>query len=283
MKHDSNRNYLYPVLRPFSDDYHDQDLKTTVTTEAKENDVNITVEFTVNEPTIRNQVLSGVALCSAMLYCRDTLYRETLKAGKGQFELERAVPKSRLINDVEINAAIVTVSDASLTTQTAHEEYAGRTVLIGQHQPLAIDQPWRFQVNPEQRPTKSIFNLKTDANLLDGEFNLAINPSERYLDLLANEETRRRFEEVRGNENLTISTVFISALMEALAWIKYNDPEDFPSGGWIACIRDNITAQNLDIGDSERNGTHSILLTAQLLLEKPFDRLNLIDTTDKEV
>ena len=165
MKYEPKRNYLYPVLRPYSDDYESGELKIDVAVEPVEQDVVVRVKFDVAEISILNQIKAGDARCVAMLYCSETLHRETLRAGKGQIEIRAKVRGRMLVNDVEIHPAIVAVNAIAHSTRTAHDEYGGQAVQIDKFQPLATAQTWRFSVNANQRAAKSIFNLVADKEM----------------------------------------------------------------------------------------------------------------------
>lgn len=274
MKYNPNRNYLYPVMRPYSDDYGDALLGTNVTTQAMNGEVHITVNFEVSETSVRKQVADGKAQCSAMLYCRDTLHREMLRASPGSFRLNRSVPLNRLANHVEIHPAIITLGDIEHPTDTAHEEYEGAPVRVGKWKPLATDQTWHFEVNPNVRPVRSIFNL-VPKDLPDGEFDIEIDPAQRYINITASVSTLEQFSTMRHNVDLVASTVYISALTEILSYLKtaHLDNEEINNSGWITCIRSSLKQLNIDIGSNDQDGSHSLFRAAQLLLDGPFGRL----------
>lgn len=291
MKYVSKRNYLYPVLRPYSDDYEDAELKTEVTAGIDGAYINIAVDFHLNEESIRREVEAGNARCAAMLYCSDISHREMLVAEKGRFRLSKSVHSRMLVGRVELNPLIVTSDNISHSTHTAHREYGNTPVAVGRFQPLATDRPWHFDVNAEQRATKSIFNLATDTDniLSDSEFDVEINVNERYLTIKANEGTLDLFRRIRSNEKLTIPTVYMNALIDALAYIKYNNLEDendgYDSNGWVACIKTNLNRLGIKIGNMDEAGSHSIFRAAQLLLEKPFwaiIRNDWLDANDED-
>ena len=275
MKYEPKRNYLYPVLRPYSDDYGDAKLQTYLTQVLSVGkDVLITMDFDVNEISVQNEVKAGNAICAAMLYCRATLHREMLKGDMGKFRLSKAVDARLLVNDVELHPSIVALDNLEHSTRTAHSEYGGVMTQVGRWQPLATDQTWRFQVNAEQRSTQSIFRLATDDELTDGEFDVKMDPTDRYLTITANKRTRERFQIIRGRLDVTRSTIYLNALVEAMAYMKSNDLlEQDPGGEWINCIKTNLYKHNIDIGNSEKDGSHSVFRAAQLLLEKPFGEL----------
>ena len=89
MRYNPRRNYLYPVLRPFADDYPGGNLKTEIQANVVEKSVNVSVIFEVSEPSIQDQVSKGDAVCAAMLYCGSTLHREMIRAGLGSTRAER--------------------------------------------------------------------------------------------------------------------------------------------------------------------------------------------------
>ena len=276
MKYEPKRNYLYPVLRPYSDDYGDAKLQTMVAQpQTIGGEVIISMDFIVNEESVKNQIVAGNAICVAMLYCRSTLYRKMLTADRRSFRLRKPVEAQMLVNDVELHPSIVTLDGISHSTRTAHKEYGGVMAQIDRWKPLATDQTWRFQVNAESRNTQSIFRLSTDEELSDDEFDVKMDLTDRYLTITANKRTRERFQRIRGRLDITRSTIYMNALVEVMAYIKSNDvlEGDFRGDGWIQCIKDNLGKHGIDIGNSGEDGSHSIFRAAQLLLEKPFGEL----------
>ncbi len=266
MRYSANRNYLYPVLRPYSDDYASGELTIDVEVEPAEQDVVVRVKFDVSETSILNQIKDGNACCVAMLYCRETLHREMLRADKGQIAINAKVQGRMLVNDVELHPAIVAVHDITHSTHTAHAEYGGQDVQIGKFQPLATAPTWRFSVDTNQRATKSVFNLVTGENLSPDIFDVEVDPTDPYINIKANEDTLRRFNAIRReNEILTLPSVFMNALMEALACIdRLEDEDDVHSNGWVVCIKDNLNKHNISLD------SHSLIHAAQILLSKPF-------------
>ena len=269
MKYEPKRNYLYPVLRPYSDDYASGELKINVAVDPVEQDVVVRVKFDVAEISILNQIKAGDARCVAMLYCHETLHREMLSAGKEPLEINAKVQGRMLVNDVEIHPAIVAVNGIAHSTHTAHNEYGGQAVQIDKFQPLATAQTWRFSVNASQRPTKSVFNLVADNEMPPDIFDVEVDPSARYINIKADEDTLGQFKNIRRNETLTLPSVYMNALMEALAFIKANDIEnddDVHSNGWAACVKNNLYKHDINLG----NDSHSLMYAAQMLLSKPF-------------
>ncbi len=286
MKYEAKRNYLYPVLRPNSDDYNDAKLSTFVQTSVDGQDIRVTVSFKIGEPSIRQQITTGDARCIAMLYCRETLHRETLIAPPGELELEEVIPSQLLVNDVEVNPAIVAFNSVDHPTRTAHREYGGEAIYIGRWQPLATDQTWRFKANAVRRPTKSIFNLSPDNDLPLDLFDVDVDPSQRYLTIRANEQTLEQFKGIRSKEYLTIPSVYMNALCEALSQLKQTgiDNAESISGGWVDCIITNLREHGIRLGDPEQqNGSHTVFHAAQLLLEKPLGKLIQRDGWDNDM
>lgn len=272
MKYNARRNYLHPVLRPYSDDYPHGNLQTQITrSDVADGALNLAMDFVVSEPSILEQVNSGHAVCVAMLYCSSTLHRQMLSAGTGSLEISESIPTQLLRGNVELNPAIVVNDRIDHPTDTAHSEYSSTPVSIGRWHPLAVDRTWHFQVNPSVRPTKGIFNFETDDSLPDGEFDIKANVSDRYVIITANSNTRAKFKALPGDPSQSLATVFMGALLTALAEVKeFGDGEGADDDGWVNCIKANLKRLNIDIGSYDEAGTHSLFRAAQYLLDNPF-------------
>ncbi len=283
MKYSARRNYLHPVLRPYSDDYPQGNLQTRLTrSELANGSLNLAIVFDVSEKRILEQITGESAVCVAMLYCGSTLYRQMLRAGAGSLEISESIPADLLRGNVEIHPAIVVVkAKVKHPTDTAHREYNSAPVSIEKWHPLAVDQTWHFQVNSDVRPTKGIFNWVICDSLPDGEFDINADTSDRYIDIIANSGTLTKFKSLRGGESWPLATVFMSALVTALAEVKeLEDGEGLNDDGWVSCIKANLTSREIDIGRDGQTGTHTLFRAAQLLLENPFNAF--IATAEQE-
>ena len=275
MKYDAKRNFVYPVLRPYSDDYLEHALATELTAEprAEDNSILVRVQFSVSAPNIRSLVDGGSALCVAMLYCRDTLYREMLQGGNGSFSVEGLIDERFLRNNVEVHPAIVAADGISLPTDAAHPEYEAKPVSVGQWQPLATAETWHFDVKRNAIPLQAIFNLSVDDALPDGIFDIRHEPADRYITISANAKTKADFISL-PNKAHKFPTVYLGALIDAMAAIKEMEGEsaETHSEGWAECIKAKLKELKVSLGTPDDPG-ESLFKAAQLLLRNPLGEL----------
>lgn len=298
MKYDTNRHYLYPVMRPHSDDYPKGDFTTLLDAQFSSHDVDVSIEYTVNDDAINEHVRSSQARCVAMLYCRDTMYRQLVakNIGKDKFRLLEKIPMRMLQNQVEVHPAIVANARIeNFPTSTAHDEYGDKPIRLEKGQPLAVDNPWHFEVNSQQLKVDSLFNLAVDqqGELKDYEFDVVIDEKKRYVDIKANEDTIDSFRKLRKIKNATIPTIYLSSLVTVLSYfqeIEADDliSEDIPSVGWYRCLHKKLEDHNIVLDEPDSGSNYSIMRAAQQLLTsdsslRPFGRLfqlGLIDDAE---
>ena len=293
MRHDPNRHFLYPVARPLSDDYPENSVIAVVKADLISDAVQITVEYQIEDPSIKQLVMDSAARCVAMLYCTDTLYRRPIRKtiNSNPFEIRETVPLGSLRNRVQVHPVIVADCNIEeLPLQTTHSEYQGMTFKLKAGQPLAVDSPMYFNVNPSQIKLQSIFNLVTD---MDGskvqadEFEIEMNINERYIDIIADEDTMSWFQELRSKRNVTFPSIYMSSLITVLSYFRELDEasngdidDRVPSDGWFWCIHRKLDDQGITLSDStaQDKETVSLLRAAQSLLTgqsnfRPFKRL----------
>ena len=290
MKYDSNRHYLYPVARPHADDYPGITFETRIGVRHSSDDVIVDMEYTIPDSNIRDAVISSQAVCTGMLYCRDTMYRKPMvKFGADHFKLREVIPIRMLRNLVEIHPAIVaTATIETFSTKTAHPEYGGLPIRVDRGRPLAVDGVWYFEVDARQLQTHSIFNLIPDKEgvLIRDEFDIQVDINDRYVSIVAEEETLELFRALRNNKNLTFPSVYLSALITVLSYFGEVDSEnrgevpDFaPSGGWYRCVHQKLRDAGVTLKNEYQEGEYTIMRAAQQLLTsdtfglRPFGRL----------
>ena len=279
MRYRAQRHYLYPVLRPGSDDYGETASLLTTLDEPSYNPedgmLTIALRFDLKETGIHETLRSGRAQCAAMVYCGSTLFRTRINATRQEpFLATGSIPVSRLKNRVEVHPVILatqTISDYS--TRTANREYERLPVEINRFAPLATDQPWHFDLEVDETPVRSIFRIRENDSLQDGEFDIHLDPGESYVDLFVNQETRERFNSVRSDPSL-VSSLYMSAVTAVLAFVKDELDEEERADSeceWVQCVQRRLHQLGVDIGGKERPGQHSPLLAAQRILNAPFE------------
>lgn len=291
MRHDPNRHFLYPVARPLSDDYPDSNIIADVKANLVSDSVQVTVTYQVDDPSIRQQVLDAKARCVAMLYCIDTLYRRSIRTtvNNNPFEITDTITLNRLRNRIQIHPVIVANSDIEeLPLQTTHSEYKGMSFSLKAGQPLAVDSPIYFNVNPSQMQLQSIFNLVTDTEgnrVQADEFEIEMDVTQRYINIIADEDTMSWFQDLRRNKNITFPSIYMSSLVTVLSYFREVDEvsddntlDKIPFDGWFWCIRRKLEDQNITLSYDSDKQQMSLIKAAQSLLtvhrnSRPFKRL----------
>ena len=75
---------------------------------------------------------------------------------------------------------------------------------------MAFDYPMYFNVNPFLIKLQSIFNLVTDTDgnkVQADEFEIEMDANQRYINIIADEDTMSWFQEIRSNRNVLPSLV----------------------------------------------------------------------------
>ena len=279
MRYRSNRQYLYPVMRPDSDDYGDAQLRTTLDQpiyDAELGLLHLTLRFDLGERSLISAIRQGHAKCAAMVYCGSTLQRLRLESDPEEpFIAQGSIPISLLRKEVQVHPVVLAARDLVHTPVSTNLEDLGQSVEIRQWAPMATDLNWIFNLDPNYQHVRGIFRLVAveDEYLQQGQFDLRLDFTKPYVDIIANQDTVNAYKETRreSGESWTLPTIFTGAVISVLAYLKdVDEDEDSDSCEWANCIRDKLTDRGIDIGGPGREGSHSLFYAAQVLLESPF-------------
>lgn len=267
MRYRQTTHHLHPVLRPQSDDFPRGEFQTTVTSRkvTEGEAVAVEVEFALREATIQSALSDGRARCAAMFYCARTLYRDTVVAPSGSLRVVHRVPMHLLSGAVEVNPFVLATEPIGGAMPTAHAEYQAVDVSVPSLSPLMQDVPWHFHVDPEQRAVESIFQIQADdENLSDGQFDVEIDPANRYIVIRMCDTTKTKFDLLRTQDpEVMKGTVVLGALMEGLEYVANDDADVEEGNGWVHCLRQHIREKGLSLARDSR------FRTAQVLLREP--------------
>ena len=270
MKFNPDAYASHPILRPNSDDYPTGEFDTELTAYKTGDELDISLSFRIAEPAVAEKVASGAAVCCAYIYCGATCYSELARAKKGAERLYATIPLNVLSGRVEIHPSIIALEDTEMRSDGANAEYGDAPIVVPRFKQMAAGTPWHLAVGLIGS-VESAFRLEKDAesNLAYGEFDFDIERDSRQIAIRMNLETYARFNDIRGERGVSMSTVYLAALTAALARIDPDadgvddESEDEPANGWAASLRAQMKEKGIDLRSVSAG------LAAQRLLDAP--------------
>ena len=276
MKFDARRHTPHPVLAPTNDDYPNAHLNVIVSDVSQiDNNVCFSIEFELSQPTIAATVESGQASCKAMVYCRGTLFRQDLEAAQGTFTIQAVLPVDELMGVVEIHPFIVSTQAIDLAPDAVHREYQDyhAVLSVSQRKPLAAAHRREFEITPQRHNMDSLFIFQTDPDnpLPPGQFDIVLEPNERQIAILVNENDHDQLMTLRSQRVMSVPSMYMSAMVQAFSYLEYadeDDQDDVPPNGWFQYL------------SSRKIPDVSPFRMAQAVFNQPF--LRLIETIQQQ-
>ena len=292
MRFAPNRCFMHPVLGQHDFVYPDGLFSVSIDCQPDigGNAVTFYADFDINVDSIIELVTEGKAVCQIWLYCSSASYRDIFIADKNSLlRVEGTLTLDRLRNSFELHPLIVAKEATELSLAEADEIYGSGSIPIPAGSPVAVHRPGIVDINDDDRSTKAIFDLRIDSKLPTGAWEIQIDHNKSLIHLLANEETKIKFETIRKEPQGAIKTLFLSALVETLTYyLHHYDHESIHLGretrSWMGVISRKLSENNIEIYNSNRDGpahfvssnmesglpTHrSALWVAQRLLGNP--------------
>ena len=269
MRYTARRHYTHPVLTPDNDDYPGAELTVALSDpEEREGAISFRVHFDLDQPYLAQEVAAGRASCKVMIYCRDTLFRCDFVAAAGEVDIAVCIPADDLFGEVRVNPFIVSAEAMQLSLDAVHNEYReqGTRLAAGKRQPLAAARPQVFVVATLSHNQDALFIFEQDAEnkLPPGQYELQADIGERQIVIRVNTDDFDRLMTLRGAPTLALSSVYMSALVEAFCVVKYAEEEDAdaaPAAGWYRYLK------------SRQEEGKSPFALAQSVFEQPFQKL----------
>lgn len=269
MRYAARRHYTHPVLTPDNDDYPGGGLTVVLSVpEERDGAISFRVHFNLAQPYLAQEVAAGKASCKVMIYCRDTLLRCDFAATAGEVDIPVRIPADDLFGVVEVNPFIVSAEEMQLSLDAVHSEYReqGARLSTGKRQPLAAARRQVFEVATlgQNQDALFIFEQDDENKLPPGQYDLQADIGERQIVIRVNADDFEQLMTLRSERTLALSSVYMSALVEAFCVVKYEeDAEAAPANGWYRYLK------------SRQEADKSPFALAQAVFEQPFQKLLL--------
>lgn len=155
------REYPYPVLSYFSDDYNDQTFKSEISYEVENGVLNLKIDLELTSQTLKELINENKAIFVAHIECKNTRYRKKYTTNENQFNI--VISQEEINDDVEVLLMIVSKTNMNdFTSEEFNEDFQCIEFTIEKGDVLAIDTNKIINVQKDDdglKKTPSIFSI----------------------------------------------------------------------------------------------------------------------------
>ena len=266
MKYDKNKAFPYPVLRPYNDDFVGKDFQASVSIETIENEVEISVEYSLSSKSIRQLIENYEASFVTVIACRDTYYSATIESFT--FEAKKQFDQGLFRGEVSINKYIRIIDSVELYTDEIHSDFGEGPFIYNVGDIIAQDEPERFYFEREYfKAVTSVFNLVKSDSVPYGEWKL--DAENNHIGIQVNPAMKEVLDiarSTRSNQMILINSLYYAAVVQAIDYLKEGEGA-YDSYQWAHVIRKKITDRKISLE------SHHSTQIATAILERPFQML----------
>ena len=275
---DPQKSYLYPVLRPQSDDYPEAEFEVTVNVDRIEQTTALMVEadFMLSDPDLLKLVEQGSARYVLQVRSPKTYYRAAFSTNQNR--IEEDFPHGLIAGRTEFSPFLVATDYLHAFRASGwHEDYGGMSFDIATGSVLAVDSHVEYTIDTtEELRLGSIFELVKANKLSDGMWR--IDHANDRVRIELSSQDHARFTAARENVN-NADYIMNSVYLPALIWLLQEGDEgsdELSDRRWFRAVNARLEEINSPLLGSESNR----VIDAQHLLDCPFMKLPFLGEQD---
>jgi len=270
MKYDEQKAFPHPVLCSYNRDYSEGLFKAEVNYALSEGSgVQIDVAFNLDQPLIKDCLVSGKAQYAIVVDSRDT-YRRDVRLGSADKETFE-YSQGQLRGSVDVSCFITAKEDIqSFSSPAFDEEFGNDGYQITSGDVLALDAPVSFHVGLEPfRETVSVWEVVEQSNVEMGSFEVGLE--EEQIQIFVHPSQKRLLDSAmrsRDGKVLMLNGIILPALIQVLSDMS-NPSYGYEDLKWYRVIKGQCAKHDIEIQQGME-----CLKPAQKLLELPLKSLN---------
>ena len=118
------REYPYPVLSYFSDDYNNHTFNSKINYKVENGMLNLNIDLTLTSETLKGLINENKAIFVAHIECKNTRYRKKYTTNTNKFNI--SISQEEINDDVEVLLMIVSKTNMNdFTSEEFNEDFLG--------------------------------------------------------------------------------------------------------------------------------------------------------------
>lgn len=267
------RQYPYPVLTYFNDDYKNCSFISNVTSNAENNKIKLNISFNLTSKTLSQLIRDEKAVYLVHLECKSTRFRKKYETYDDSITID--IDGNNVKYEVEVSIFIAAKANISeFKSGEFNDDFSGISFNIEPGDVLALDRSIKINIDKTGDSLKkmpSIFSIVPDEKCrgtirwTDDGCKIIIHLSKDNFSKYKILRNRRDFADVMA------SIIVIPVLTEIICNIQ-NDENCYAESLWIRVIKDRLKAVGIDSHEKIQGKDSSDLAYKLLdgLLDKSF-------------
>lgn len=268
-----NRLFPYPVLCDETDDY-DEDLIVSSTTTEGMNDLNGIIRFDLQNEAMIDLIRGGYAEYVVHLECSSTSYRKVLRSDVS--EISYSIPKSRVNVEVTVLALVVAKRRIdNFISDTLNEDYEGERITFEKASILAYKNMPRIYIykNYEELDgNESLFSIIKVGLPDDEEVKpLTFDLTGDRIKIMVDPKTYEAYIHFQQKSAIAMSMLVLPAVHYMIDELR-ESPTSFSTCIWYMKMKQFYKAQGKDFIEDVIQSDKNIVEIAQEMLKSPIGK-----------
>lgn len=268
-----NRLFPYPVLCDETDDY-DEDLIVTSTTTEGMNDLNGIIRFNLQNEDMIDLIRGGYAEYVVHLECSSTSFRKVIRSDVS--EISYSIPKSRVNVDVTVLALIVAKRKIdNFVSESLNEDYEGERIVFEKASILAYKNMPRIYIYKnyeELAGNESIFSIIKVGLPDDEEVKpLTFDLNSDRIKIMVDSKTYEAYIHFQQKSSIAMSMLVLPAVHYMIDELRAC-PTSFSTCMWYLKMKQFYKVQGKDFIQDIINSDRNIVEIAQEMLKSPIGK-----------
>lgn len=268
-----NRLFPYPVLCDETDDY-DEDFMVTSTTTEGMNDLNGVIRFNLQNEAMIDLIRSGYAEYVVHLECSSTSYRKVIRSDVS--EIPYSIPKSRVNVEVTVLALIVAKRKIdNFVSESLNEDYEGEKIVFEKASILAYKNMPRIYIYKnyeELAGNESLFSIIKVGLPDDEEVKpLTFDLNSDRIKIMVDPKTYEAYIHFQQKSAIAMSMLVLPAVHYMIDELRACSTS-FATCMWYMKMKQFYKAQGKDFIEDIINSDRNVVEIAQEMLKSPIGK-----------
>lgn len=241
------REYPYPVLSYFSDDYNDKEFKSNINYEVENGMLNLKIDLELTSETLKHLIENNKAIFVAHIECKNTRYRKKYTTNSNQFKI--AISQEEINEDVEVLLMIVSKTNMNnFASEEFNEDFKGIEFTIEKGDILAIDTNKIINVQKDDDGLKKSPSIFSISALDNNKESLNWEAGSEKILIILSKDNFEKYKSINNNpkfKSVLATLIVLPVITEIIC--KFEElEEEFEDSRWFRVLEKQLTKSGIN-------------------------------------